>query len=217
MLVVCPPVDELVRASYETVASAYEARFLDELAGKPRDRELLESFAVSVDGRVLEVGCGPGHIGEFVQGFGPAVVGLDLTLAMVELACRRLRGAVEGDMRALPFASSSFGGVVAFYSVIHVPRADVPSAFGEFARVVAPGGQLLLSAHEGEGVIRVEEFVGQPVPMTATLFTLDELVAVTRAAGFDVVTAERRDPYPDEGSTVRLYVLGTRHAPGRLP
>jgi hypothetical protein len=49
--------------SYDAVAETYEARFRDELDAKPRDRELLARFAEHERDPVVEVGCGPGHIG----------------------------------------------------------------------------------------------------------------------------------------------------------
>lgn len=54
-------------ASHDRVAGKHEDRFLDELAGKPRDRELLDAFAVSVGDPVLDIGCGPGQIGAYVR------------------------------------------------------------------------------------------------------------------------------------------------------
>jgi hypothetical protein len=44
------------------------------------------------------------------------------------------------------------------------------------------------------------------VPLAATFFDLDELVAAARAAGFEITLAERREPYATESRTVRVYV-----------
>ena len=198
-----------VRASYDSVAEAYETRFLHELDGKPHDRELLAALAASVEDPVLDVGCGPGQIGLAVRGHGRRVIGIDFSSAMAHLAAGRLDGAVSADMRALPFRSRSIGGVVAFYSVIHVRRDEVRLVLAEFARVLRPGGRVLLSAHEGEGEIELDEFLGKHVPMVATFFTLDELVDAITAASLDVVSAERRAPYAIESQTARLYVEAT--------
>lgn len=89
---------EQIRSSYDTVARKYEARFLDELSDKPRDRELLAVFAESVGDPILEVGCGPGQIGSFVRQHGRRVFGLDLSTQMAALASGRLEGVLTGDM-----------------------------------------------------------------------------------------------------------------------
>ena len=60
-----------VGVSYDAVAVDYEARFRDELAGKPRDRELLEELAAAVGDPVLEIGCGPGQVGVYVRARPP--------------------------------------------------------------------------------------------------------------------------------------------------
>jgi SAM-dependent methyltransferase len=195
-----------VPASYDTVAVDYEARFRDELDRKPRDRALLDEFAAEVADPVVEVGCGPGQVGAYVRDRDRWVAGVDLSREMAARAGRRLDGAVVGDMRALPLASESAGGVVAFYSLIHLPRAELGAALTEFRRVLRPGGRLLFSAHEGEGEVVLDEFVGRPVPMIVTLFTLDELSAACDAAGLRVLHTERREGYEGE-VTRRLYVL----------
>jgi SAM-dependent methyltransferase len=201
---------EELRASYDIVASKYETRFVDELRDKPRDRELLTAFAESVGDPVVEIGCGPGQVGDFVRRRGRRVFGLDLSPEMARLAGVRLDAALAADMRSLPLATASVGGVLAFYSVIHLPREELGDALAEFRRVLRPGGHVLFSAHEGEGEIRLDEFLDEPVPIVATFFALDELVDAGEAAGLTVVTAERRPSYASESGTVRLYVEATK-------
>jgi SAM-dependent methyltransferase len=200
---------EQLGTSYDAVAAVYETRFLDELDTKPRDRELLAAFAGAAADPVVEIGCGPGQIGSFVRARGRRVFGLDLSPRMASLATTRLDGALAAHMRALPFPASSLGGLVAFYSVIHVPRGELEAVLHGFRRVLRPGGRLLLSAHEGRGEIEPREFLDMPVPFVATLFELDELVEAAATAGLDVTRAERRPPYASEHATTRLYVEAT--------
>jgi SAM-dependent methyltransferase len=129
---------------------------------------------------------------------------------MARLAGTRLDAALVADMRSLPFASSAAGGLVAFYSLIHLPRAELGGALEEFRRVLRPAGRVLCSAHEGQGQFESDVFLDEQVPFVATLFELDELVAATTAAGLAVVTAERRPSYETESGTVRLYVEAER-------
>ena len=199
-----------LRSSYDRAAGAYEARFADELEGKRRDRELLDLFAASVTDPVVEVGCGPGHIGAYVRERGRLVIGLDLSLGMTRRASRRLDSVMVADMRSLPLMSRTVSGLLAFYSVIHVRRTELDTVLLEFARVLQPGGRLLFSAHEGRGEIERDDFLGEPVPVVATLFELDELVGATRAAGLEIARAERRRPYETESDTTRLYVEATQ-------
>jgi SAM-dependent methyltransferase len=202
---------EQLRSSYDVVASKYEVRFLDELRDKPRDRELLTAFAESVSDPVLDVGCGPGQVGAFLRERGRRVFGLDLSSQMALLANGRLDGALVGDMRSLPLAPGLLGGLVAFYSVIHLRRSELNGVIEGFHRVLRPGGRVLFSAHEGQGEVESNEFLGESVPFVATLFELDELVESCSAAGLAVLLAERRAPYQSESSTARLYVEAATH------
>jgi SAM-dependent methyltransferase len=199
-----------LRASYDAVARKYETRFLDELQDKPRDRELLTAFADSVIDPVVEIGCGPGQIGAFVRQRGRRVFGLDFSAEMSRRASGRLDGALAADMRSLPLASERIGGLVAFYSLIHVRRQELGTVLREFHRVLRPGGRVLFSAHEGQGEVERDRFLEEHVPFVATLFELDELVDASQAAGLLITRAERRAPYPSESETVRLYVEGSR-------
>ena len=201
--------------SYDLVASAYEAKFVGELDHKPRDRELLTTLAAGLQGAAIAVdlGCGPGQIGAFVasRSVGAHVAGLDRSEAMARLAARRLGGGgVVGDLRALPFGDGRLDAVTAFYCLIHLPRGELGGAVGEIARVLRPGARALLTAHEGEGEVQVDEFLGEQVRVASTFFQLDELVGACEAAGLEVTLAERRPPGPTEGTSVRLTVLAVR-------
>jgi SAM-dependent methyltransferase len=199
-----------LRRSYDKVAADYEAAFLDELAAKPRDRELLTRFAFAAGDPVADVGSGPGQIGAYVRAQGRRVLGLDLSVAMATRARDRLGQAVQADVRVPPFRAGSLGGVLAFYSLIHVRRDELDATVTDLAVALRPGGRLLVSAHEGDGELSARRFMGRRVPFVATLFRLDELAAAAVAAGLQVTLAERRAPYPDEHPTHRLYLEAVR-------
>lgn len=125
---------------------------------------------------------------------------------MAAAASHRLDAAAVGDMVRLPVATATISDIVAFYSIIHLPRTSLAVALREFARVLVRGGHALLSAHEGAEQVAVTEFLDRQVDLSATFFTLDELVDTAVGAGLAVVSQERRPPYAMEGSTTRLYV-----------
>ena len=115
-----------------------------------------------------------------------------------------------GDMRTLNVDDRTIGGMVAFYSLIHIPRDDVPNVLREFARVLVPSGRMLVAVHGGSGTISRQEFLGKAVPFEATLFDRDELVSLVESVGFEVTAATVRPPYEFESQTPRLYVSATR-------
>lgn len=119
------------RAGYDAVAEQYAELFCAALDETPLDRALLRGFAELVRRdhpapEVLEVGSGPGNVAAYLHQLGMTVCGIDLSPAMVELA-RREHPEVRfevGEMGALEVADASLAGVVAWYSVIHVPRPN---------------------------------------------------------------------------------------------
>jgi len=102
--------------------------------------------------RVLEVGCGPGHLSiRLARDHGLAVSGLDLDPAMVERARAngermvgdRPRPTFElGDVAALPFPDGAFDLVVSTLSMHH--WADPVAGATEIGRVMGPGGRALI-------------------------------------------------------------------------
>jgi SAM-dependent methyltransferase len=202
------------RASYDAVADAYAKEFYDELSRKPFDRALLDSFAAAIPARgdALDVGCGPGHIARYLSERGVSAAGVDLSPAMVDVA-RKLNPGLEfsvGDMRAIDHAANALAAIAAFYSIIHIPRAEVPQVLDEFHRVIATNGLLLMSAHGGTGIVHRDDFLGASVPFEATLFSLGEIVSLVERAGFWVDEAHQRPPYDFEYPTPRIYVLAHR-------
>jgi SAM-dependent methyltransferase len=204
-----------LQAGYDRVAQQYAARFADELRHKPLDRALLGCFADEVRGlgRVGDVGCGPGHITGHLAGLGLDVEGVDLSAGMVTQA-RGLHPGLEfreGSMLNLDVAEGAWGGIVAFYSLIHLPAEDVPRALREFHRVLRAGGWLLLSFHVGSETRHLDEWWGHPVSLDFHFFEPADLERELRAAGLTVQARLEREPYTAvEAPTRRGYLLARK-------
>jgi SAM-dependent methyltransferase len=204
-----------VQASYDRVAAEYVKRIYDELEHKPLDRQLLDRFAERVRerGRVCDAGCGPGHVSRYLQERGVRVVGLDLSPVMLDHA-RRLNPGIEfrqGDMLALDIEDDSYAGVVAFYSIIHVPQHRVVDALRELSRVLQPEGLLFLAFHIGDNAVHAEEWWGYKVSIDFFFFRPDEMAGYLQSAGFEIEEVIEREPYPDvEHQSRRAYIFATK-------
>lgn len=138
---------------YDAVASEYAEKFKDEMNDKPFDRDCLNRLAREVRdlGPICDMGCGPGQIARYLYSQGVKTLGVDLSPKMVSEA-GRLNPEThfhQGNMLALPDLDSSWGGIAAFYCIIHIPRAQVVDALREMKRVLKPGGVLLVTFHIG--------------------------------------------------------------------
>ncbi|MEO3757833.1 class I SAM-dependent methyltransferase [Mycobacterium sp. B14F4] len=128
------------RAIYDAVAAAYNAAFADKLDAKPLDRALLTAFAdLAGPGLICDIGCGPGHITHFLAQRHKEIIGLDLSSAMIEIARRHAPSLsfTVASMLNLPVADNAWAGAVSLCSI----------TCHEFARVIRPGGWLLLVFH----------------------------------------------------------------------
>jgi len=200
-----------IRASYDQVARAYADQGMDDLTDKPFDRDILVEFArrVGSSGKVLDLGCGPGRVTRFLHEQGPDTTGIDLSPEMVATARSRfpeLRFEMA-SMFELPYPDGAMDGLVAMYSIIHIPRAGQPALFAELRRVLAPGGWLLLAFHLGEHDRHVEEWVGQPVDMEFLVFAPGEIETRLTDAGFTNVEPNERNAYPDREFPLRRNYL----------
>ncbi len=204
-----------LESSYTKVAEAYVERIFDELKDKPLDRQLLDTFSRRVAGLgpACDLGCGPGQVARYLRNRGLEVCGVDLSPGMVAQA-RQLNPGIEfiqGNMLALDVAAESWGGIAAFYSIIHIPREQVVEALRELKRVLKPGGWLLLAFHIGQEIIHLEEWWGQQVSLDFLFFTPTEMESYLKTAGFNLEETIEREPYPEvEHPSRRAYIFATK-------
>ena len=208
---------EQTRESYDLMAEEYVSRLYHKLEHLPLDCELLERFAAAVrdKGLVCDIGCGPGQVARYLHERGVAVVGLDLSPRMVELA-RQLNPGIkfqQGDMAKLKAQDASWAGIVAFYSIIHIPRSEVIAVLSEWRRVLRPGGLALLSFHRGQQEQHVDTLWDQQISLDFTFFECAEMEGYLRQAGYVVQERRERGPYSEiEVQTQRCYVLARKPA-----
>ena len=183
------------RASYEQVALDYQARTTNP---DPDFVAFRNRFAAAVQGRVADLGCGPGQHAQALRATGLDVVGVDLTTAMLQLTAARGIPAVQGDLRALPLRAGAFGGLWSSASLLHVPRFDVPATLGSWHTLLRSGGVLGLSTSLGnqDGWEVVPYATPKPVYEDLHRWFVHhdegELLDMLTEAGFTVTEATRR-------------------------
>ncbi|MET7966326.1 class I SAM-dependent methyltransferase [Micromonospora sp. NPDC005305] len=205
------------RDAYDAVAARYAQQFTDTLRDRPLERALLAAFAESVraggEGEVADLGCGPGHVTAHLRGLGLRAFGVDASPAMIELARQAnpdLRFEV-GSMAALDIADGALGGVLSRSSIIHTPPKDLPAVIAEFARVLAPGGQLLISCYATDDpTIPTQSFDHSVV--TAYRWSPDHLAGLLRDVGVSEVARMLCEPKPtDKRQFQELQLLAAKH------
>ena len=181
------------RLSYDTDASGYAEKVRGLLGGKPYLRASLALFAELVHGAgggpVADVGCGPGYVTGHLHDVGVDVFGIDLSPEMIAIARRDypdLRFEV-GTMTDLDLADDSVVGIIAFWSVIHVPDHAIPGVFEQFRRVLRPQGLLLVGFHVGDEIRHTSEgYTGRPINVDSHHRRPSKLSGWLRDAGFTI-------------------------------
>jgi SAM-dependent methyltransferase len=204
-----------VRASYDTVAADYAELLRDALGRQPHDRAVLGLFAElvrNIGGPVADVGCGPGRITVHLAEWGLDAVGLDLSPGMVAVARRDhpVLPCVVGSMTDLPLVEGSLGGLLAWYSLIHVADELVPAVLAAFRRAVRPGGLVLLAFQVGdERRLKTSGYGGHPMRLPVHLRRPDRVAELLRDAGLEVDTQLVRQAEGVE-TTPQAYLLARR-------
>jgi SAM-dependent methyltransferase len=194
--------DEQVAAAYDARAAEYIALIgsLDQM--ERADLALIGRWRDETPGALLDAGCGPGLWTAYLAEPGRDVIGVDVSAEFLAAARERHPGLrfEAASIRELPFPDGAFGGILAWYSLIHLPPDDVPAVIAEFARTLVPGGRLLIGFFDGEPG---EPFAHAVAP--AHYWSATALTALLGEAGLVVVHAERRDRDPGAVGSVRPH------------
>ena len=187
-----------VGAAYDARASEYIALLGDIAHTDARDRALIAAWRDATPGRLLDAGCGPGLWTRFLYDGGRDVLGLDVSAAFVSHARATYPGVPfeQGSFAELRLPGASLGGILAWYSLIHTPPAELPATLAEYSRVLEPGGSILIGFFDGTPREPFDHAV-----TTAYFWTPDALGEMLEQAGFAITSSERRARTPDEVSS----------------
>lgn len=183
-----------VESEYARLATSYDRKwrhYVDVTAQRTMAR-LPESGA----GRVLDVGCGTGVLLERLEytGAGTFFVGLDPVPGMLAFARSRMRGTASlamGRAESLPLRDETFDTVVS-NSVLHYIGRPT-TAFREAARVLKPGGRLILTDWCADFL--ATRLLGSILRIRSRPFThiyrVEELKCLLEGTGFQLIATER--------------------------
>lgn len=162
------------RESYDRVAEDYVRIAPPRFAQDALGRAMLAAFAELVpaqDGRpVADLGCGPGHVTAHLAGLGLPVFGVDLSPRMVEIA-RRTYPALRfevGSMTALGAPDGQLAGIVAWWSIFHLPPEVLPAVFAGFRRALAPAASCCWASTSATSACAPSGRTGIPSPTRRT-------------------------------------------------
>jgi SAM-dependent methyltransferase len=183
-----------VQQAYASVAELYIELFGTSQQVHADDLAFIGRHLAGRAGTVLDLGCGPGHITDYLRSLGVDATGIDMVPEFIAHArAAHPSGSYQlGSFDNLAVASHSVAGILAWGSLIHLPPQHLDGVLGEFRRVMAPAGTLVVAIFVGDEVAAFDHKV-----VTAYRWPVDEFSERLAQAGFTEVERLQR---PSDGT-----------------
>lgn len=169
----------------------------------------LEIFvkSLTLPSKVLDAGCGAGvPVAKYMVEHGIEVTGIDISEGILEIAKKNVPGAdfKVMDLADLKFENEYFDGIVAFYSIIHVPREEHKKIFDEFHRILKKDGLILVTMGS-------DEWEGEEVALTSqkmfwSHYSPEVSKEIVVNSGFEIIN----DAVKDIGDERHYWILARK-------
>jgi ubiquinone/menaquinone biosynthesis C-methylase UbiE len=157
--------------------------------------------------RILDCGCGPGMDTERFSHLGYTVTAIDFSDRFIELTRNRVPSASvhKMDMRHLAFRESSFDGVWASFSLLHIHARDIESTLSGFKSVLRPAGLFFTAVHRGPKTDWVKTTIsGMERDTYVQEWLQSDIEAIVQKAGFTILVSR---PFTRKGGRYPLLSI----------
>lgn len=203
-----------VKECYELSADQYAKQFLNELDGKPFDRNILDRFNgfVVPGGLIYDFGCGSGQTTKYLSDKkSHTVIGIDFSEASIALAGKNFPeiSFIVDNMLQSKISTESADGVLAFYAIVHFTYKEVLIALKEWYRILKSNGFCLFSFHVGNFSVTASNFLDvQGARATWNFLNVDKILGIAEKIGFIPWETVVRYPYKGkEHESKRAYII----------
>ncbi|GAA1349708.1 class I SAM-dependent methyltransferase [Falsarthrobacter nasiphocae] len=188
--------------AYTRRAAEYAAALGSMDAVAAPDRELVTRWALEQDGPIVDLGCGPGHWTAHLAGLGCTIDGVDPSTEFARLAAREHPGVHFWRGTAADLQPGGAAGILAWYSLIHLPPAELPQHLAWIRTALTAGGSLLVGFFEGPELSPFDHAV-----TTAYRWPVSRMSALLERAGFRVTEVHQRH---DDGARPHAAIVCRR-------
>jgi ubiquinone/menaquinone biosynthesis C-methylase UbiE len=175
--------------------------------------EFLEYLSKNKGKIILDLGSGPGVNAAHMDSKHFQVIGIDLSEKMVELARNRYPQIDFrlGDMTKLSFSANCFDGILASYSLIHLPKEATPFLLVKLCEILKPGGILYLSVQLGDST---QGFYSHPlVPydkVFLNIYSKEEIFSLLSNVGFKIISEHEMLPQGKVFNFTKLFIIAKK-------
>lgn len=146
------------------------------------------------NGKILDLGCGPGHHSRVFVDNEFKVQGIDLSTEMIAIAKKEVSGAnfQVMDILNLNFENESFDGIWASASLLHIPKKSLKSVLIQLQSILENDGVLYISLKKGEGSEVLKDFRYGGVDKFYVYYRSEEIYELLKSVGFEIIEKEER-------------------------
>ena len=200
---------QLIRQAYAAAAAQYVQLFGSVAQVHTDDLALITRRLSTCRSTLLDVGCGPGHLTAYLRSLEVDAMGVDVVPEFIHHAratdpCPRY---MFGSLDALPVAAGAAAGVLAWYSLIHLPPEHLDRVLAELRRVMMPNATLVVGFFESTSVAAFEHKV-----VRAYSWPVDVFAQRLNEAGFSEVERLQRAGTSETRPHAAIAALATDSA-----
>ncbi|MDO8572928.1 MAG: class I SAM-dependent methyltransferase [bacterium] len=186
--------DQKTIQTYNQFAKEYDEETVD--FWKKFPKTFIDKFTKLAQGKVINIGSGPGRDALILKQGGLDVVCLDASEVMVKISQEKGLESIVGDFNKIPFEDETFGGAWAYTSLLHVPKQIIGISLQEIWRVLKPGAVLGLGMIEGdtEGYKNTLKEIRENAPRWFSYYKKEELEKLLGEHGFEILYLETLRP-----------------------
>jgi 2-polyprenyl-3-methyl-5-hydroxy-6-metoxy-1,4-benzoquinol methylase len=203
---------QIVETGYDQIAEIY-ANWEKHQRVEERERYTnLILHALPEGAAVLDLGCATGVPTTQILAQRFSVIGVDISERNIQLARQNVPNATfqHADMTMLDLGRERFDGVVAFYSLIHVPRTEHAGMLKRIAASLRPGGVLVATMGAWDQAELVMPWLG--TEMYWSFFDAATNRQLVEQAGLQILQAQEETVEEDGNAVTFLWIMAQKPA-----
>lgn len=164
---------------------------------------------VKKDGKILDLGCGPGHHSNFFSNQNFKVTGIDLSSEMIKLAKKEFTDIdfKVMDISDLDFEVNTFDGIWASASLLHIPKNNIKLILKKIKEILVNNGILYISLKEGKGSEIFNDVRYGGVDKFYVYYKLDEIKNILEDIGFNILDIELKGKRTNYDTNSWLHIF----------